>query len=94
MTIYFLPLRAANIFCSAAVRAEIRAIDKLKLAHDVKEQKLHEAQDIAEIVINAEEKIGELLKAIPSEITGRPIEKSRGTAAPTFTSKTTSERNS
>ena len=57
----------------AAVRAEIRAIGKLKLANDVKEQKLNEAQNIAEIVLDAETKIGELLRDIPSE-QGRRID--------------------
>ena len=67
-----MPLRAANIFCSAAVRAEIRAIDRLKLAHAVKEQKLSEAQNIAEIVLDAEAKIGELLKGIPKTTNNNP----------------------
>lgn len=48
----------------AAVRAEIRAIDKLNLANEVHEQKLIEAQDIAEAVLDAEIKIGELTAKI------------------------------
>ena len=56
----------------AAVRAEIRAIDRLRLARDVKEQKLHEAQNIAEIVIDAEKRIGELLKGIPKATNNNP----------------------
>jgi N6-adenosine-specific RNA methylase IME4 len=48
------------------LRAEIRAIDKLKLATDVKEQKLAEAQALAEVVLDSEAKIGELLKAVPA----------------------------
>lgn len=48
-----------------AVRAEIRAIDKVGLAREVHEQKLAEAQEIAEAVTDAEVRIGELLKAIP-----------------------------
>lgn len=47
-----------------AVRAEIRAIDKVGLAQEVREQKLHEAQDIAESVLDAEVKIGELMKQV------------------------------
>jgi len=70
-----------------AVRAEIRAIDKLKLANDVKQQKLLEAQDIAETVLDAETRIGELLRVIPERITGRPTAKSRCSAAPTLTPK-------
>lgn len=33
-----------------AVRAEIRAIDKVGLAQEVRDQKLHEAQDIADAI--------------------------------------------
>ena len=43
-----------------AVRAEIRAIDKVGLAKEVHEQKLAEAQDIAEAVLDAEVQIGKL----------------------------------
>lgn len=48
-----------------AVRAEIRAIDKVGLAQEVREQKLHEAQEISEAVTDAEIRIGELTMAIP-----------------------------
>lgn len=47
-----------------AVRAEIRAIEKVGLAKEVHEQKLQEAQEIAEAVLDAEVKIGELTKAM------------------------------
>ena len=43
-----------------AVRAEIRAIQAVGLAKEVHEQKLAEAQDIAEAVLDAEAKLGEL----------------------------------
>lgn len=43
-----------------AVRAEIRAINKVGLAQEVHEQKLREAQDIADAVLDAEVRIGEL----------------------------------
>lgn len=43
-----------------AVRAEIRAIEKVGLAKEVHEQKLQEAQEIADAVLDAEVKIGEL----------------------------------
>lgn len=46
-----------------AVRAEIRAIDKVGLAKEVHDQKLEEAQEIAEAVLDAEVKMGELIKA-------------------------------
>lgn len=48
-----------------AVRAEIRAIEKVGLAKEVHEQKLHEAQEIAEAVLDAEVRIGELTARIP-----------------------------
>lgn len=48
-----------------AVRAEIRAIEKVGLAREVHEQKLKEAQEIAEAVLDAEVKIGELTARIP-----------------------------
>lgn len=48
-----------------AVRAEIRAIDKVGLAQEVREQKLREAQDISEAVLDAEVRIGELTMMVP-----------------------------
>ena len=48
-----------------AVRAEIRAIDKVGLAQEVRDQKLHEAQDIADAVLDAEVRIGELMAKVP-----------------------------
>ena len=50
-----------------AVRAEIRAIDKVGLAEEVRKQKLEEAQDISEAVLDAEVKIGELMAKIPKK---------------------------
>ena len=48
-----------------SVRASIRAIDKLELAEEVREQKREEAQMLAEALIDAEVRIGDLLKQIP-----------------------------
>lgn len=48
-----------------AVRAEIRAIQKVGLAQEVREQKLREAQDISEAVLDAEVRIGELMAKVP-----------------------------
>jgi N6-adenosine-specific RNA methylase IME4 len=48
-----------------AVRAEIRAIDKIGLAKEVREQKRQEAQDLSEALLDAEARIGEILKSIP-----------------------------
>ena len=47
-----------------AVRAEIRAIKKVGLAKEVHEQKLREAQDIADAVLDAEVRIGELMRDV------------------------------
>lgn len=48
-----------------AVRAEIRAIEKVGLAQEVRQQKLREAQDISEAVLDAEVRIGELMARVP-----------------------------
>ncbi len=48
-----------------AVRAEIRAIKKVGLAKEVYQQKQEEAQMLAEAMLDAEVKIGDLLKTIP-----------------------------
>ena len=48
-----------------AVRAEIRAISKVGLAQEVREQKLKEAQEISEAVLDAEVRIGELMAKVP-----------------------------
>ena len=47
-----------------AVRAEIRAIEKVGLAEEVRRQKLEEAQAISEAVLDAEVKIGELMAKV------------------------------
>jgi N6-adenosine-specific RNA methylase IME4 len=49
-----------------AVRAAIRAIDKIGIAKDVREQKLEEGQMLGGALLDAEAKIGELLKDLPS----------------------------
>lgn len=51
-----------------AVRAEIRAIDKVGVAQGVRAQKLKEAQEISEAVLDAEVKIGELMSATPKAV--------------------------
>lgn len=58
-----------------AVRAEIRAIDKVGLAYEVRKQKLSEAQDIADAVLDAEVRIGELMKDVPKASGGQPFQK-------------------
>lgn len=52
-----------------AVRAEIRAIEKVGLAQEVRQQKLEEAQAISEAVLDAEVKIGELMAKVPKQNT-------------------------
>lgn len=63
-----------------AVRAEIRAIDKVGLAQEVREQKLREAQDISEAVLDAEVRIGELMAKVPKAGGTRTDIKPRDTA--------------
>lgn len=48
-----------------SVRAEIRAISKLNLAQEVRDQKFDEARMLSEALLDAEVKLGELTKAIP-----------------------------
>ena len=60
-----------------AVRASIRAIDKVGLAQEVREQKLHEAQDIADAVLDAEARIGELMAKVPKAKGGQPFHEKR-----------------
>lgn len=48
-----------------AVRAAIRAIDKVGVAQEVRKQKLKEAQEISEAVLDAEVRIGELMREVP-----------------------------
>lgn len=48
-----------------AVKAAISAIEKVGLAQEVYQQKLDEAQELAEVVTDAEVRLGELLRQIP-----------------------------
>ena len=50
-----------------AIRAQIRAIDKLDLATGVREQKKEEATMLAGALLDAEARIGELIKNIPNK---------------------------
>lgn len=51
-----------------AVKAQIRAMDRLDIAKEVREQKKQEAQFLAEALLDAEAKIGEMLKGIPTAV--------------------------
>lgn len=53
-----------------AVRAAIDAISKVDVAKEVYQQKLLEAQEIAEVVTDAEVRMGELIKKIPKAAGG------------------------
>ena len=55
-----------------SVRAEIRAIDKLDLAKDVREQKMEEAQMLGGALLDAEARIGEMIKVEP-KLKGRDV---------------------
>lgn len=48
-----------------ALQAELRAIDKVGLVAEVRKQKLTEAQDIADALLLAEMRLGELISEIP-----------------------------
>lgn len=53
-----------------AVKAEIRAINKVELATEVRDQKRDEARMLSEALLDAEMRIGEITKTIPKAIKG------------------------
>ena len=68
-----------------AVRAEIQAIDKIGLATEVRKQKLQEAQDISDAVLDAEVRIGKLTLQMDKVIGGdRKSEKIKRQPGMTF----------
>jgi len=72
-----------------AVRAGIRAIEKLGLAKDVREQKKGEAQMLAEALLDAEVRIGEILERMPKasgkhENRGNQYQSGKSNSAVTF----------
>jgi N6-adenosine-specific RNA methylase IME4 len=73
-----------------AVRAEIRAIDKLGLADSVRRQKLEEAQLISEAVLDAEIRIGTLTAVIP-KATNKGANQYRGAKTTAVSQKQKSE---
>jgi 16S rRNA G966 N2-methylase RsmD len=67
------------------VRAGIKALDKLDMAKDVREQKKQEAQMLAEALMDAEVRIGEILLAMPKASGGdRKSEKIKSNSNVTF----------
>lgn len=71
----------------AAVRAEITAINRLGLAQEVREQKLAEAQQISEVVLDAEVKLGQLIAAMPKSVGGRPSSETMDNGVDSFRTK-------
>jgi len=63
-----------------SVRAEIRAIDRLNLAQGVRDQKFEEAKMLSEALLDAEVRLGELLKKIPTTPGARTDVKPKDTA--------------
>ncbi len=53
-----------------AVRAEIRAITKVQLAQEVRNQKMEEARMLSEALLDAEVKLGDMTKTIPKATNG------------------------
>ena len=53
-----------------AVRAEIRAIDRVQLAQEVRDQKMEEARMLSEALLDAEVKLGDMAKMIPKAVKG------------------------
>jgi N6-adenosine-specific RNA methylase IME4 len=71
-----------------SVRAEIRAIDKLEMAGEVREQKKEEATMLAGALLDAEVKIGELTSAIPKASGGdRKSDSFKSSTTTTFDTK-------
>lgn len=64
-----------------AVRAAIRAIDKVGVAQEVRKQKLKEGQEIGEAVLDAEVRIGELMREVPKASGGAPYHKGTNNTA-------------
>ena len=61
-----------------SVRAEIRAINKLELAEEVRKQKKEEALMLSEALLDAEVKLGDLLKQIPRKTSNQYLEQDSG----------------
>jgi len=71
----------------ASVKAEIRAIDKLHLAEEVREQKRDEARMLSEALLDAEVRIGELFQQLPKAQGARRDLEPRFTGEPKLMSK-------
>jgi len=67
-----------------ALQAELRAIDKVGLVDEIRQQKLLEAQDLADEVLLAEIRLGELISEIPEHPGKRTDLEPMDTAAQRF----------
>ena len=65
-----------------AVRAAIRAIEKVGLAQEVRQQKLREAQEISEAVLDAEVRIGQLMAKVPKANPNKRIDSADDSSKP------------
>ncbi len=75
---------------ATSMRAEIRAIKKLKLAQEVYQQKLEEQRRLCDLILDASVKLGEFTKEIPKSGGGRPTE-THDSAVGSFIEKTKTE---
>ena len=73
------------------VRAGIKALDKLDMAKDVREQKKAEAQMLAEALMDAEVRIGEILLAMP-KASGKHWDEKRESRSNTAVTSSTYEK--
>ena len=64
-----------------AVRAAIRAIDRVQLAQEVRNQKMEEARMLSEALLDAEVRLGEMTKVIPKADADRRSEKYQNDSA-------------
>lgn len=71
----------------AMVRAGIRALDKLDVAEGVRRQKKEEAQMLAEALLDAETRIGEILRQMP-KASGKHWDEKRKTKSSTAATST------
>lgn len=56
-----------------SVKAEIRAINKLEFAQEVRNQKREEARMLSEALLDAEVRLGELFREIPKQANHHPV---------------------
>lgn len=67
-----------------AVKAEIRAIQKLNLAKEVYAQKMEEQRRLQEVILLAYQRMGEITREMPTSVGGRPTEKTLPSSGKSF----------